>query len=79
MNRNKTLYTSRDEILIAFTRVFFLISSRGKVFTRIFFSKSHPGMKSYPYLFDRDELIPGRDFISPKTCKQHESFDLTQG
>ena len=42
----------------------------------------HPRMKClhvffdffHPCLFDRDEFIPGRNFISAKTCKQEETF-----
>ena len=37
----------------------FKISSRDEVFTRLFFSFFHPGMKFHPCLFDRDESIAG--------------------
>ena len=42
----------------------FKISSRGVVFTRLFFFISSRDE------IDRDEFIPGWNFISAKTCKQ---------
>lgn len=35
-------------------------------------------MKFHPGQIEGDELIPVRDFIPTKTCKQHESVGLTQ-
>ena len=54
----------------------FKILSRGEVFTLLFFFYFfHPGMKLHPCLFDRNEFIPGWNFISTKTCKRHFSID----
>ena len=56
----------------------FKISSRDDVFTHLFLF-FHPGTIFHPYLFDREESIPGWNFISVKTCKQWETFHHRQG
>ena len=45
----------------------------------VFFSFFHPEMKFHPCLLDRNEFMPGWNFISAKSCKQWETFHHRQG